>query len=130
MITIDQRCISLSIYTIPTYLFSLFQHNEMDSLRERFALTLYIHYVVSLSLISRYFTYFCEWKLPDSNRRLCRIITNKFISKGLTPMIDIDQRYMFLSEYMIYWHISFLFSSTMKWTVYVNSLRSHYTSII
>ena len=72
------------------------------------------------------FTYFCEWEPPDDNRRTRRTVRKEFISKGRMPMMAVDQRYMILSGFVLHRYISFMFSSTIKWEVYVRGLQSHF----
>ena len=62
-----------------------------------------------MHFLCQIFTYFCEWEPPDSNRRLCRVITNTFILKDLTPLIAIDQKYILLSCYKLHRYISYFF---------------------
>ena len=74
----------------------------------------------------RIFTYFCELEPPDDNRRSRRTVRKEFISKGRMPMMAVDQRYMILSGFVLHRYISFMFSSTIKWEVYVRGLQSNF----
>ena len=106
-------------------------HTSMNCADVIFFVPKKLHTATSIiNFLFQIFTYFFESKAPDSNRRLCRIITKEFTSKSLTSMITIDQRYLILSGYMLHRHISFLFYNTMKGAVYVNGLHSHYTFIM
>ena len=70
------------------------------------------------------FKYFCEWEPPDivSNRRYRRILHRHFYSRGLMPMLAVDQRYVVLSGFMLHSYASYLFSCTRQWDIYVLGL--------
>ena len=65
--------------------------------------------------LCKFCTHFCEWKQPDSNRRLSRVITKEFTLKSITPMITIDQRYMLLSGYILHQYLSFFSPTQGNW---------------
>ena len=68
------------------------------------------------------FKYFCEWEPPDivSNRRYQRILHRHFYSKGLMPMMAVDQRYVTLSGFILHSYAAYLFSCTRQWDFYVS----------
>ena len=95
-----------------------------------FAILNIIHTATSvMHFLCQIFTYFCEWEPPDSNRRLCRVITNTFILKGLSLWLLLTRNTYFY-HVINYTDISHIFFSTMKWKVYLSGLRSHCTSIM
>ena len=93
--TVDKFYLEVKVWIVQTLYFAV--------LNILHTATLVMHFLCQI------FTYFCEWEPPDSNRRLCRVITNTFILKDLTPLIAIDQKYILLSCYKLHRYISYFF---------------------
>ena len=70
------------------------------------------------------FKYFCEWEPPDivPSRWSRRILHQNFHPKGCIPMMSVDQCHVVLSSFILHSYISYLFSCTTKWNVYVSEL--------
>ena len=70
------------------------------------------------------FKYFCEWEPPDivPSRWSRRILHQNFHPKGCIPMMSVDQCHVVLSSFILHSYISYLFSCTTKWNVYVSAL--------
>ena len=74
--------------------------------------------------------YFCDITSPV----ICRTNVHKlqkFTSTyGYDPFVAVDQQYLYFSVFMLYYTMSYLFSSNVQWQVYVTQIRQHYEAIL